>query len=115
MKIFALLLALTILSFVRSDDVADNAIEDGDDIHLEAEVGENESNMNVESAGEDLDSQTSTADIAREGNGKARSTHMHITFRKKYTAGEKTKKHKDNVKKTPLEHWEDKIKPNMDK
>lgn len=113
MKIFALLLALTILSFVKGDDIADNAIADGDDIQLEAEVADGESNMNVESAGEELDSETATADIAKEGRSRAKSTHLHITFRNKYTAEKSDTRHREHTKKTPFEFWTDKIKPNM--
>jgi hypothetical protein len=40
-KIFALLFALTILSFVRAyDDVDDNKLDEGQEIALDSEVGE---------------------------------------------------------------------------
>ena len=111
-KILALLLSLTILSFVKADDVSDNALEDGEEIYLDPEVGEGQvDNMNVESADDDLENETATWDIEHTGPGPAKSTQLLITFRKKYTAKDPSKRHKENTKKTPEEFWFDLIKP----
>lgn len=116
-KILALLFATAIFSFVRTDDIADNKLDDGDLIALDSEVGEGQvDNMSAETADDEADNETATFEINLEGEDRvAKSTNLHITFRKKYLAKNKDRKHAQNVKKTPEEFWKDLIEPQMAK
>ena len=88
-----LLFAVAIVNFARGDDVADNALEDGEEIYLEDEVGEGQvDNMNVETADDDAEKETATYDIEHEGKD-VKSSHLHITFRKKYLAKNTSSEH----------------------
>ena len=63
-KKLLLLFAFLTLSFVRADDVADNALEEGEEIYLDPEVEEGQiDNLSDPTAQDDPDNETAFAEV----------------------------------------------------
>ena len=114
MKSYCVILILTLICFVRSDDVEDNQLAPGEEIILDDVVGEGQiDNMDVQSAGDDKEEDTATYEIDHEAASDSKN-HLHVTFRQMYVAKEAVKEQRRATKKTPEQFFEDLILPTLE-